>query len=51
MEQVVFGLDVIGIIEKEVDRLAEDYWNYDNCKPVFWVSLPTSSGNSIVPTF
>ena len=37
--QVAFGLNIVEIIEKEVDRLVEDYWDDDDCQPVFWVSL------------
>lgn len=46
MEQVVFGLNIVEIIEKEVCRLVEDYWSNDDCPPVFWASLNNENPNN-----
>lgn len=38
-DQVLFGIDIVSIIEEEVERLAKEHWKNDSCPPEFWVSL------------
>lgn len=35
----LFNLDIINIINKEVQRLAKEEWDGDQCPPIFSVSL------------
>ena len=38
-DQVLFGIDIVNIIEEKVQELAEEHWQNDDCPPKFWVSL------------
>lgn len=44
--QVLFGMDIINIIEEYVQKIAKEYWNTDNCPPKFWVSLNNDDMNN-----
>ena len=44
--QVLFGLDVVNIIEKQVQDLAKAHWESDECPPEFWVSLNNEDMNN-----
>lgn len=37
--QVLFGIDIINIIEERVQEMAKTHWGNDSCPPKFWVSL------------
>lgn len=37
--QVLFGIDIVNIIEKHVQELVKEQWKDDACPPKFWVSL------------
>lgn len=37
--QVLFGKDIVNIIEEYVQQTAKEYWSTDDCPPKFWVSL------------
>lgn len=52
-DQVLFGLDVVNIIEEYVQRLAKEHWENDGCPwendgcpPEFWVSLNNEDMNN-----
>ena len=45
-DQVLFGLDVINIIEEYVQGLAKEHWKNDACPPKFWVSLNNEDMNN-----
>lgn len=45
-DQVLFGMDIIGIIEEKVEELAKKRWNNDSCPPKFWVSLNNEDMNN-----
>ena len=38
-DQVLFGIDIVSIIEEKVEELAKEHWKNDSCPPEFWVSL------------
>lgn len=44
--QVLFGIDIVSIIEEEVERLAKEHWKNDSCPPEFWVSLNNEDMNN-----
>jgi hypothetical protein len=37
--QVLFGIDIVKIIEERVREMAKTHWKTDSCPPKFWVSL------------
>lgn len=45
-DQVLFGIDIVSIIEEEVERLAKEHWENDSCPPEFWVSLNNEDINN-----
>lgn len=45
-DQVLFGIDIINIIEEKVEELAKDKWQNDSCPPEFWVSLNNEDINN-----
>lgn len=45
-DQVLFGMDIINVIEEYVQGLAKDYWSKDECPPEFWVSLNNEDMNA-----
>lgn len=45
-DQVLFGLDVVNIIEEYVQGLATEHWKTDSCPPKFWVSLNNEDMNN-----
>lgn len=45
-DQVLFGIDVVNIIEEKVQELAKEHWETDNCPPKFWVSLNNEDMNN-----
>ena len=44
--QVLFGLDVVNIIEEYVQGLTKEHWKNDSCPPEFWVSLNNEDMNN-----
>lgn len=44
--QVLFGLDIVDIIEEEVEELTKEHWENDSCPPEFWVSLNNEDMNN-----
>ena len=38
-DQVLFGIDIVNIIEEKVQELVKEHWQKDDCPPKFWVSL------------
>lgn len=38
-KQVLYGVDIVNIIEERVQEMAKAHWGKDNCPPKFWVSL------------
>ena len=34
-----FVVDIVGVLEEKVQKLAKEEWKDDDCKPEFWVSL------------
>ena len=38
-DQVLFGIDIVNIIEEKVQEMAKEHWKTDECPPKFWVSL------------
>ena len=45
-DQILFGIDIVGVIEEKVQQYAKDYWNDDECPPEFWVSLNSEDPDS-----
>ena len=44
--QVLFGIDVINIIQERVQEIAKTHWESDDCRPEFWVSLNNEDMNN-----
>lgn len=44
--QVLFGLDIVDIIEEKVQELSKEQWKNDDCPPEFWVSLNNEDMNN-----
>ena len=44
--QVLFGIDIVNILEKHVQKLAKEHWKDDECPPKFWVSLNNEDMNN-----
>ena len=44
--QILFGLDIVDIIEEKVEELAKEHWKNDSCPPEFWVSLNNEDMNN-----
>ena len=38
-DQVMFGIDIVSIVEEKIEQLAKEHWKDDPCGPEFWVSL------------
>ncbi len=44
--QVLFGIDIVKIIEERVREIAKTHWETDSCPPKFWVSLNNEDMNN-----
>lgn len=44
--QVLFGIDIVNLIEEKVQKLAANRWANDDCPPEFWVSLNNEDINN-----
>lgn len=38
-DQVLFGNNIVNILEEKVQEYVKEHWRDDNCPPEFWVSL------------
>ena len=44
--QVLFGKDIVSIIEEYVQTKSEELWKNDACPPKFWVSITNADMNN-----
>lgn len=44
--QVLFGKDIVEIIEEKVLHLSKEHWKSDKCPPEFWISLNNENMNN-----
>ena len=44
--QVLFGINIVDILEEHIEKLTKEHWEGDSCQPEFWVSLNNEDMNN-----